>query len=703
MKQKNAKRRAAAAVAVGAVSLALTASVFAAVKGDVNGDGRLDIADAVAFAKYLTTEGTVTDAEAADYNGDGVLNAADLTLIKRAVGTATQQPDPGDNPETPVSDGTVVSMTFGASSVTLKNAAGETVDAAKADNVKVENGTYITITKPGELDADGECADGQIKVEVDETAYPEAQVTLNLRGLMLSNQKDSPVYVSSVSDEFVLTVKKDTVNTISDGTDYKNADEAAGAVYSLDDMKIKGKGTLIVNGNCGDGIVCKDDLKIWNGDIRVTAKDDGIRGKDSVRIGEPDAEDGYDALKVTVKTQAGDGIKSTNDTADSGKGFVRISGGTVQIESYADGIQAEQFFEMNGGDVTIKTYQGSSYTGSSTGGGGGWGGRGGMGMDGNSNKTDISAKGIKAVGLYVENSDTWLSMGNLTVTGGTLTVDSSDDALHCSGDMTLTGGTMLLSTADDGAHSDHTLTVGQGAADCYDDVTIVVTKGYEGLEAKDIIQNSGTVITHVTDDGYNAGGGKDGSGNQGGGPGGGWNQGGFGGGFGREDASVTIKGGLALVSVTSGDHDGIDSNGDLTVTGGIVITNGNEPFDCNGTLSVKSGVWIENSTCRNYMDTQPSYSVTGGSVNAGERITLVGSDGKVIVSFIAGKSVSTLRAGGNVSGASFYTGGTLSDDATYFQTIFDGQSAAYGGTLSGGTKSAGSGSTGGQTGPGMGW
>ena len=53
MKQKNAKRRAAAAVAVGAVSLALTASVFAAVKGDVNGDGRLDIADAVAFAKYL--------------------------------------------------------------------------------------------------------------------------------------------------------------------------------------------------------------------------------------------------------------------------------------------------------------------------------------------------------------------------------------------------------------------------------------------------------------------------------------------------------------------------------------------------------------------------------------------------------------------------------------------------------------------------
>ena len=257
--------------------------------------------------------------------------------------------------------------------------------------------------------------------------------------------------------------------------------------------------------------------------------------------------------------------------------------------------------------------------------------------------------------------------------------------------MNLLGGTMVLATADDGAHSDHKLTIGQGTANTYDDVTVIVTKGYEGIEAQNIEQNSGTVITSVTDDGYNAGGGADGSGAGGfGGPGGGWGQGGFGS---ASNCSLEIKGGFALVNVTNGDHDGIDSNGSLTVSGGIVITNGNEPFDCNGALSVTNGVWIENSTCRSYMDTQPTYSVNGGAVNAGERITLVGSDGKVIVSFIAGKAVSTLRAGGSVSGASFYTGGTLSADATYFQTVYDGQLAAYGGTLSGGTKSEGSGSS----------
>ena len=403
MKKKNAKCLGTAAIVCSAMTLALTATAFAAVKGDVNGDGSVNLADAVAFTKYLTGTAEVSDAEAADYNGDGALNAIDLTLIKRAVLTGGQSGE-----QDPVSDTAVTAITFNASSVTLLNAAGETVAAENAANVKVENGTYVTITQPGEFDIDGSCENGQLKIDVDETAYDAAQVTVNLRGLTLSNSTDSPIYVNSVSDEFVIAVKKDTVNTISDGKEYTNADGSAGAVYSLDDMKIKGKGTLVVNGNCEDGIVCKDDLKIWNGDVQVNAVDDGIRGKDSVRIGDPDAADGYESLKVTVKTTAGDGITSTNDTADSGKGFVRISGGTVKIDAYADGIQAKQAFELSGGDVTISTYEGSAYTGSgSTGAGGGiWGGRGGMGMDGNSNKTDVSAKGIKAVGIYDEAGTT---------------------------------------------------------------------------------------------------------------------------------------------------------------------------------------------------------------------------------------------------------------------------------------------------------
>ena len=134
---------------------------------------------------------------------------------------------------------------------------------------------------------------------------------------------------------------------------------STGAIFSRDDLKLKGKGTLIVNGNTEDGIVCKNDLKIWNGSITVNAADDGIRGNDSVRIGDPDATD-YSTLSVTVNTNngstGGDGIKSNSTETD--KGYITINGGTVNINSYADGIQAEQTFTMDGGDLNITTYSG---------------------------------------------------------------------------------------------------------------------------------------------------------------------------------------------------------------------------------------------------------------------------------------------------------------------------------------------------------
>ena len=57
-----------------------------AVRGDVNGDGACDLADAVALQKYLITDSkTLKSADAADLNGDGKLNGKDLTLLKRII------------------------------------------------------------------------------------------------------------------------------------------------------------------------------------------------------------------------------------------------------------------------------------------------------------------------------------------------------------------------------------------------------------------------------------------------------------------------------------------------------------------------------------------------------------------------------------------------------------------------------------------
>lgn len=595
--------------------------------------------------------------------------------------------------ELPDDDSVVTALVYSGSSVTATNASGGVV--SNPSNLTI-SGANVTITASSEISVSGESTSGQLAVNVDKTAEPEGKVVLNLEGLTLSNSSAAPIYVEAIGDEVQISAKNGTTNTISDGTSHTdtyvdsdgNTNTVNGAIFSRDDLKLKGKGTLIVNGNTEDGIVCKNDLKIWNGNITVNAADDGIRGNDSVRIGDPDATD-YSSLSVTVNTNngssGGDGIKTNSD--EDGKGYVTINGGTVNIDSYADGIQAEQTFTMNGGELNITTYQGSNFTGSASGGNGGWGG--GMGgNDGNSNKTDISAKGIKAVGVYDEAGTTWQSGGDLIVNGGTITIDSSDDSLHCGGDMQLLGGSMTLATADDGAHSDHALTIGSTGGD-YDAPYVNITKSYEGIEGVDITQNSGTVMVTSSDDGYNAAGGADSSGNN---NSGGWGQGGWGGpgGGNSSDGSqtMTFNGGYAYVNAAG---DGLDSNGNIYFNGGYVFVSqtggGNGPLDCgdsNNSITYSGGTVIAAGSS-DMFETPSSYSfLSTASVSAGQTITFTDASGNVLATFTLPNGSAEMVMCSQESSVTCYTGGTLSG-TTYFASQDSTNRCGYGGTISGGT------------------
>ena len=56
-------------------------------KGDLNGDGTVSIADAVMLQKHLTGEAALTDGKG-DLSGDSIISAVDLTLLKRILLTA---------------------------------------------------------------------------------------------------------------------------------------------------------------------------------------------------------------------------------------------------------------------------------------------------------------------------------------------------------------------------------------------------------------------------------------------------------------------------------------------------------------------------------------------------------------------------------------------------------------------------------------
>jgi hypothetical protein len=114
-------------------------------------------------------------------------------------------------------------------------------------------------------------------------------------------------------------------------------------------------------------------------------------------------------------------------------------------------------------------------------------------------------------------------------------------------------------------------------------------------------------------------------------------------------------------------------------------------------MSCTGGVWVADVGSQ-MSNTYPSSSTVSasGSVSKGDRITIADESGNVVVSFLAGKSISNVSAGGSGLGSSslvIYTGGTISG-ATAIENTGD-QECAIDGTITGGTQLTGSSSSGG--------
>ena len=461
-------------------------------------------------------------------------------------------------------------ITYTASGATVTNA---------GNCVTVEGGT-VKISCGGEYDFSGSYSgnDGQILVA---TAKTDTTVYLNMKGLTLTNTADAPIYIQKANKAFVVA-KNGTTNTFSDAAtrttthSYTNdagqpkSDTTGACIYSKDDLTLKGEGTLVVKANYNNGIHSTNDLRVKNGLITVNAKNNGLKGKGSVAIS---------GGTINITTTAGDGIKSDADDATdlaNGKGSIEITGGSITITSAFDGITANNVVtiakeskdnadnESNGENkaptIKITTGGGQNCLGASTGGNGGNGGNGGRGGfgggpgggfpggfgGGNSCAPDSSMKGIK-------------SDSSIVISDGIIEISSRDDGIHSGGTVTFTGGKVTVKTDDDGVHADKALYV-------KDNANVSVTMAYEGMESPDMNFEGGITSVITTDDGWNAAGGTSTmTGNTGG-------RGGWGGGFGGgSTGNLKVTGGFHYIYVGTGDTDGIDSNGGINISGGVII------------------------------------------------------------------------------------------------------------------------------------
>ncbi|HOP05764.1 MAG TPA: carbohydrate-binding domain-containing protein [candidate division Zixibacteria bacterium] len=375
----------------------------------------------------------------------------------------------------------------------------------------------------------------------------------------------------------------------------------------------------------------KADLTIYGGGLlRIDGNyNDAVASKDGLIIAGAQVEvtsvddgiRGKDYLivrggEVTVNAD-GDGLKSTNDE-DSGRGYVAIEEGTVDITAGGDAIDAATDALITGGTISIVSGGGSSYSVSG----------------------DASAKGIKAEVL-------------VQIDGGTIDVSAADDAVHSNNVLIVNGGSLTLSSADDGIHADSDLTIEDGK--------INITKCYEGIESADgdITINGGEMHIVSSDDAINVAGGGDS-------------------GPGQPVASgdyLYVNGGyIAITSV----GDGIDINGSIRMSDGIIIINGptssgNGAIDYDASFSITGGYLLALGSSG--MAQGPGSSSSQCSVmmtfwstqRAGKLLNLQTTSGETLFTFMPSKSYqsvvfssSSLKTGSTYN---VYTGGSTTGTA----------------------------------------
>lgn len=303
----------------------------------------------------------------------------------------------------------------------------------EGDGIEI-NGSEIVITAGGDYTLCGTLDDGNIVIST------EDRVKIRLSGVSLTSSEGACIYAEN-SDKVYITVTENTKNTLV----AENSED--GAIYSKENLEIKGKGELGITSQTGHGIKSSDNLTIENGDIIISAASDGIHVKDTFKM----------------------------------------TGGKVKITCDGDGIDSESIVTVSGGELDIETEGEPVVQSSETG-----------GFFGAKESGDVefeqSSKGIKA---------DWL----LSVTGGKITVNAASHAVHCSDEIEISGGEIYLSSEYEKGISAHgNLTV--SGSETVIDIS-KSTEGIESKNILTI--NDGTINIVSSDDGINATGGNSGA------------------------------------------------------------------------------------------------------------------------------------------------------------------------------------------------
>ncbi|MBQ2307821.1 MAG: carbohydrate-binding domain-containing protein, partial [Clostridia bacterium] len=235
--------------------------------------------------------------------------------------------------------------------------------------VAPKGGVY-TITAAGNYMATGVLTGGQIVVDL-AAAGDADEVKLILSGASITNAANSAgaAVTALTASKLTVEAKEGTYNEIIDvrtasgaasGTASGDEDDVneSGAIFAACDLKLSGKGTLIVTTSYDNGIKSKDDLTVRNLTLKVTAPGVALKGNDSVKL---------ESGSLILISTGGDGVKTSSSgisAKGNQRGTVTVSGGQVDIYAAKDGISAAYDAVIGeGAKVNIFTASYSDYSG----------------------------------------------------------------------------------------------------------------------------------------------------------------------------------------------------------------------------------------------------------------------------------------------------------------------------------------------------
>lgn len=200
-------------------------------------------------------------------------------------------------------------------------------------------------------------------------------------------------------------------------------------------------------------------------------------------------------------------------------------------------------------------------------------------------KADLTLNGSAALTVN-STANGVVSKDDLKVTGGSYVINAASHALEGKDSIRISGGSFVLTAGKDGLHTDNNeaadkgflfISGGEFTIRASDDGLHAVSflqidggtfsiSASEGIESTCVLINGGELTIQASDDGVNAA-----------------NKSSF------YRASITVNGGEISISMGAGDTDGVDSNGDLSITGGTISVTGNSCFDVDGSVSFTGG------------------------------------------------------------------------------------------------------------------